>query len=76
MEKLRKYVDIVMEIEHSHCPFGCDHPQSFKASLKQEELLNFPEINPNIEYDFCGRCWHLSGILSIMISCTPNICKD
>jgi len=61
---------------HSHCPFWCDHPQPFKAILKETELHNFPEIIPNIEHEFCGKCWHIDGILSIMVPCTPEICKD
>lgn len=45
---------------HLHCPYGCDHPQAFNRD----------------GVEFCGRCWHLDGVLTAMAPCTADLCRD
>lgn len=46
-------------VEHAHCPFKCEHPQPFT----HEGQL------------YCGRCWFLERKVTVMIPCTPEVCK-
>lgn len=45
---------------HAHCPHDCESPQPF---VDGERLL-------------CGRCWHLEGIETEMVPCTPEMCAE
>lgn len=50
-----------MNGDHSHCPYGCEHPQPFVHEGKE----------------YCGRCWFVYKIgLVEMIPCTPETCPD
>jgi len=44
---------------HAHCPCECEHPQPF--------------IGDNGRL-YCGRCWFVDKVMTLMIPCTPAIC--
>jgi hypothetical protein len=47
--------------DHGHCGrFACDKPQPLEHD---GELI-------------CGRCAVLSGLVSVMIPCTPEVCRE
>lgn len=46
--------------EHSHCPYDCEHPQPFI-------------YNGNL---ICGHCFFIDEIITFMIPCTPETCKE
>ncbi len=45
---------------HGHCPLGCEHPQPFDA----------------LGSEYCGRCWHVDGVMTEMEPCTPERCGN
>ena len=45
--------------DHSHCPYGCDHPQPFLDDMGQE---------------WCGRCWNVKRTATRMVLCSDAIC--
>lgn len=49
------------DVEHYHCPYGCEHPQPFL--LADGRLL-------------CGRCWFVDEIETEMVLCTPELCGE
>jgi hypothetical protein len=57
---------------HSHCPFGCEHPQPFTLADVQAE----PEYTKYAGKSFCGKCWHVWGLMTEMVLCTPETCPD
>jgi hypothetical protein len=61
-------------VEHGHCPDGCEHPQPFRASLHVDDVWDLPTVFAEVEYEFCGRCWHRFGELVALVPCTSEIC--
>lgn len=61
---------------HTHCPDGCEHPQPFRALLNLDQVWDFLYLEPEIEYEFCGRCWHRFKELTVMVPCEPPYCQD
>jgi len=58
-----------MIIEHSHCPYDCEHPQPF-------ELAHDPALGELSGKWLCGRCWATAKIATVMVPCTPETCED
>lgn len=52
-------------VTHAHCPYDCEHPQPFVATLKGETEAQL----------FCGRCWHIEGVVTPMVPCVPETCE-
>ena len=46
-------------VEHTHCPYDCDHPQPF--ILEPGSLV-------------CGKCWFIHRIRTEMVPCAPEVC--
>lgn len=55
---------------HFHCPFDCDHPQPFTLAEVQEK----PEYQQYAGKTFCGRCYYKDGMMTEMVTCTPETC--
>jgi hypothetical protein len=58
--------------EHYHCPYDCDHPQPFTLAAVQEN----PEHQKYAGKSFCGRCYHIDGVMTEMVLCTPETCPN
>lgn len=50
----------MIDIEHHHCPHGCEHPQPL---IYDGKLV-------------CGRCLIMFNEVVEMVLCTPEICGD
>lgn len=46
---------------HCHCPLECEHPQPFTAADGRR---------------LCGRCWHVDGVETETVPCTPAVCGE
>ena len=48
---------------HSHCPDGCDHPQSFVGG-DVDAYGN----------EYCECCWFRLGVVTMLVPCTAEHC--
>ncbi|TSC69010.1 MAG: hypothetical protein G01um101466_218 [Parcubacteria group bacterium Gr01-1014_66] len=51
------------EVDHAHCPCGCEHPQPFILEKKGNILV-------------CGACYFKDDAICEMVPCTPEICGE
>ena len=58
-----------MEIEHSHCPCDCEHPQPV-------QLADVPENGEAAGKMVCGWCLFVARSACVMVPCTPETCPE
>lgn len=71
------YVDprparVETELDHWHCPYGCDRPQKFKLEL--EPNANAIELGMEEGVWYCGCCFFKYDDVVKMLLCTPETC--
>lgn len=60
-------------IDHSHCPYECEHPQPFERPAGW-----VTPAGDTLTKDtwYCGRCYFMcDGLLTEMVPCTPENCE-
>lgn len=56
------------EIEHTHCPCGCEHPQPV-------QLADDERVPEELRGKWvCGWCLRYAKAACVMVPCTPEIC--
>lgn len=60
----------MIDIEHSHCPCDCDHPQP--VQLADDERVPQALRGQMV----CGRCLFKFNEACVMVPCTPDTCPE